>query len=1304
MALQGRDIALAGIASFIAWGYAVNWFPALRWAGYAFVSGVLLALAALLALTLLTSRGGGAATRYRKLRNNIITSRPNGALFVGPEAWRREVAALRQRQTYSKLSLCPESPKVSAALDEVLGYVIRDFIRVWYASISKNPVFENEVDGAIRGALLRVRDRFRAVDLAEVLTTRLVPILTAHFRDFAEAEKSVRGRKLNRSVTETEELDLAIASKYKEGKLHPAASLAFSDTKTAQQDYLRGLMARVLPMVLSGKKLLGSRAVGIVVREMTACAVLFPVMQMLADPDTWNQLMENYGRSMLQDRSTVRKLRAALDQHASPAPKAGKPVAFPRLLPSDSERRFEKFIRAIRKLSNLSDARRFRSEVASQLKRDSQQENVDQVYMRRLEMGKRLLDQKVHHLATPGDRRALPQGSNPALATVPSVSKLENASLTDLLRDPSGLSYFMEYMDRQRLMPLVQFWLVVDGFRNPLEDDGLEGEQLPLQLPPWTESDRLDLAQIDAAYLSRPELKVPDSSKRIISDFLKAGRRATPEQYYRARREILRAQSAVLEEMRVKHFQNFRKSEIFYKALAAEEASRRTTASVPVSTPALPRAASYTASSSKPHPVSRLAPRLQTNNNNPQNNRRAGSATDLRAMSMSSNGGNDPGPLMTSVPDLRDFHRSGSVDEGRGPSYSPNPLFDDEVGGTGDNDPMADSIASIDQDNGSGNNMPDTKVVQAMERALNNILEDSQQTPLKVEELRNGLFGDEDPDTGSMDGGLFGTSSATIAAGKQRAPSDDRSTTHRGSLDLPTRSSRGSLDTTQNPKTEKPSLASLGLVSAASRIGVFVDDDLFGDENRFLSDEPSDIDEAKDSEDDIAAVHLAAPGDLGLAEAITTLTNEIDKLVTQEAVVDSLLRKAELTNNTAELRILRKSKASLQRELRRKELQRRQYVIQESDNSLYGRSTVRILKDIEVGRDEEGKEFAVYAVEVSRNAGEKMPAAKWIVKRRYSEFLELHQKLRGQYPSVRGLEFPRRRMVMKLEQGFLQKRRAGLERYLGELLLLPEVCRSRDLRAFLSQNTIGEGGSGGENGGRKDMISRLYDSVADGMEDILGSIPVLDQLSLAGQNLIAAATSQLSQLPLADEASVSGTGVVLNAAEAEAELNAFENGSGTTGGGRELEPFVKPICDVFLEVFELNRGNNWLRGRAVVVVLHQLLGGTIERKLRDNVKMLVGEEQVLRYVQMVKMAMWPGPAGEMARDKKARTGQERQKTRTEASLMLATLVPDLAGSVVGRLNAQAASRRIFATLNNSRLNAHLAFTFLDEIIDILFES
>ncbi|RKF76840.1 putative intermediate filament protein [Golovinomyces cichoracearum] len=1225
MALKRRDVILISIGCFFAWGYAVHWIPTLRWVGYAFVIGLVLPMIGLIALLLLTSR----RIPYNERKN---VRRPKAAAFLEPKLWKNEVAALRARQSYERQSLCEESQVISEALNEVLDLIARDFINCWYSSISKNSVFTNEVDKTIRVVLSNLRDRLMALDLTAVLIKNFVPILTAHLREFYNAERIVRGKYLNRTVTESEELDLAIAARYNDGILHPAASLSYSDTKLVQQDYLRTLVKGLLPHLLP-ESALASRTASVLINELVACSILSPIMQLLAEPDTWNQFMESYGRSMLQDRSTVRKIRFALDQHALPSPKVKRVISFQRLAPEDNEKKFEKFIRAIRKVNNLSDARHFRSKISSQLKKDSLHVK-DSTYLKRLEISKRLLDQRVNELVAGGEK------SN-AFHDIPSYSssKLENSSLIDLLHDTSGLTYFMEYMDRQNLMSLVQFWIVVDGFRTPLEDDFTD-DDTSMALPQWTEADRTDLARIYDSYFSKTELKISDSSRQIVRAFLKAGKDATPRQYYLARKEVLRAQTSTLDVMQEKHFQNFKKSNLFYKCLTSQEAmknQREISSSIMSSSSEVslhrnnfPPRTSSAQFLHKKTPSNLKAPRnhFKRDNDHPRRN------TSF-VMAINSNSSD------------QNLYHGGVINT----SF----LLSDED--DFENEIMGNSIYSLDQEPNS--NVPDKNVVKAMEAALNIIMEDKS----NVEDLRQSLL-----------------------------VNDDSLQSHKPSQNNPSLNESFSLKQTELfgekqekfEKAQKPNISSLGLVNVSSRIGVFTDDDLFPDEEKFMSDEHDDPEEDKLDQDD--QVHEAAPGDLGLAEAITALTLDIERLEAQDSVVDSMTRKAELTNNTAELRILKKSKTSLQREIRHKELQRRQYVIQESDNSLYGRSTIRITS-ILVGKEEDGREYAVYVVEINRKAGEQMPAATWTITRRYSEFLELHQKLREKYISIRNSNFPRRRVVMKLQADFLQKRRIALERYLREILLLPEVCRSRELRTFLSESANSQAGHYYENDeNKKDRVTRLYNSITDGMEDILGSIPVLDQISVAGQNIISAASQQLMTMP------VTVSEDPLNAAEAEAELNAFEN--------KEIEPFIKPICDIFLEMFELNHGNSWLRGRAVVVVLHQLLGGTIERKVRENIKGLLCEDSIVRYISLMRDSLWP--QGNFKIETKPRTPAEKQKSKSEASFMLATLIPDLAASVVGRVNAQAASRRISATLNNSRLNLHLVYTLLDEIINIIF--
>ena len=1239
MALRARDVFIAAIIAFVAWGYLISWAPFLRFLGYAFITGASTTLLAIGALVLLS-------TRKKSHVGRLARRPPRTAAFVAPEAWKEETEWLSTKAIYRRTPLYPPSFMISDSLDGLLERILRDYVTSWYSKISPSSNFVNEIERAMRTALINISNRLFGIDVVEVAVSRIVPLVTAHLKEFYEAERTVRGKNLNRNVTESDELDIAIAGKYRDGKLHPAASLAYSDLKLVQQEYFRRIIARLLPDVLP-ENMIKSRAVSVLIKEIVSCAVFAPLMQMLSDPDTWNQLMEAYGRTMLQDRKTVRKLRAALDQHASPAPKVPKPHTFPRIAPGDDERKFERFIRSIRQCNNLSEARRFRSEVASQLKRESMMEGQDQILLRRLDTGKQLLDQRVGKLSAVGGTSGS-RMQQPDIQKGQSTSRLLNASLTEVLHDASGLSYFMEYMDRHRLMTFVQFWIVVDGVRNPLEDDLPSDDPFSGTQVQWTDSDRTDIAQINEAYLSKPELNIPESTRDAVRAFLKAGAGATMPEYVRARRAVLKAQAGVLEDMKEVHFPNFKKSDLYYKFLTSDDASAKLS-SRPARALKQPSVAPILESPIRPTSLSRKATRF--NVNGPDLRRNANSSNDLK--STVKHATDDSQPVLS--------RRSFDVD-------TSGPLFDDDI----DDEPLARSTRSLDNEslNGEPGNGNQEQMVEAMEAALNNIMIDDP----KEDDSKDSIFDSPEPSF----------LSSKIVDSPRSSGEHKRAET-----------------TSHEKERERPNLASLGLVNTSSRIGVFTDNDLFGDEDKFLEDEQTDpelsADETVEEE-----IHQAAPGDLGLAEAISALTVDIERLAAQDSVVDTLTRKAELTNNIAELRILGKSKSSLQREIRRKELQRQQYIVQESDNSLYGRANVDI-KSIMVGKEDDGQEFALYVIEVQRKAGENMSAASWAVARRYSEFHDLHQRLRNIYPAIRHLEFPRRRLVMKLQREFLHKRRVSLENYLRELLRLPAVCRSRDLRAFLSQSAIiSTTKDSSREGERRDIISRIYNSVTDGMDEFLGNVPVLDQLSIAGQNLISAATSQFNTmqptgsgapLPIAPEDPI-------QTAEARAELLAFDPNTSNTNRADQLEPFVKPICDIFLESFDLQRGNNWLRGRAVVVVLHQLLGGTVERKVREMARSMFAEPNVLKYINMLKDSMWPN--GELRKETTPRTDAQKTHRRVEASVMLATLIPDLAGNVVGKANAQAASRRIFATVNNQRLNTHLAFTILDEIIDVLF--
>ena len=883
MGLERRHVISAGIAGFVSWLLITAALPSLRWIPYAFVAGAVATLSGIIFLI---------ATTSRPIQD---VSRPPSRVFpafITTATWEQEKAALRARSVYTRRKIYSKSPKVSEGVDQLLSFILRDFVTQWYKNISLKPLFQNEIDRSIRDALVSIGDRLGNLDLVEVAVSKIVPVVTKHMQEFYTAERLVRGKNLTRDMTESEELDLAIAGKYRDGRLHKAASLAFSDTKLMQQAHIRTQIGKVLPAVLS-ENMLSSPAVLTLVREIVSCAVLGPVLSMLSDPDLWNQMIDNFGRALLHERKSVKKLRAALDEHAPASSKGSQSIEVPKLKPNDSERQFERFVRAIRHISTLPVARRVRSEIASQIRRGATKENQDQVYLRRLDAGKRILDQKILAFSNGTTANGRPKLASQTSSTgQENSSRLRQAPLKEILQNASGLSYFMEFMDRRKKMKLVQFWIIIDGFRNPLEEDTDEPGHTLQEQAQYSASDRMDIAQIKNTYLDLPELNVSTTGRKSVETYLKAANKADMQLYINARRAILKAQSAVYDEMREEHFEPFKKSDLFYKLLATEESSTARSEIISPTDIPMRRSMDLPRNSSFDGPRS---PALASGSSKPREG-------DLRRAVMSSTDLSSKAKTPFGTADLA----RRSIDDN-----ASRPLFEDDI----EDERMTRSVPSLAQTESDNESFDaSAKVVDAMQKELDGIIDEPD---------RESLFSD-------------------LSVRSPHLPDSPRT----------------SVDTARSPISQgsRPNISSLGLVGGFPTSSVFSEDLFAAEQERYLSDEKEDSDHHEKSiEEDI---HEAAPGDLGLKEAIDGLNADVERLSNQEQIVDSLTKKAELTNNAAELRILRKSKQSLQREIRRKELQKQQYIIQESDNSLYGKAAVSI-KSIMVGKEGDGHEYAI---------------------------------------------------------------------------------------------------------------------------------------------------------------------------------------------------------------------------------------------------------------------------------------------------------------------------------------------------------
>ncbi|KAH3661373.1 hypothetical protein OGAPHI_006780 [Ogataea philodendri] len=441
-----------------------------------------------------------------------------------------------------------------------------------------------------------------------------------------------------------------------------------------------------------------------------------------------------------------------------------------------------------------------------------------------------------------------------------------------------------------------------------------------------------------------------------------------------------------------------------------------------------------------------------------------------------------------------------------------------------------------------------------------------------------------------------------------------------------------------------------------------------------LFDEDESFDEDEVTMSSSQELKLAAPENLDLGDEIDKLSTEIEKLEQQLHIIEPLLNKAEITNNVSELKILSKTQTSLKKELQLKELQKQQYILQENENTLYGNSRVRIQSYIN-GSDD-GKEYILYIIEVQKLAADSSVIAGWMVARRFSQFFKLNNYLKNRYPEVADLDFPKRKVVMKFQQrSLIVERQRKLEQYLQSIIKIEKVCQDRVFRSFLS--------------------SELFDT------NVEGSSNVLRNLGRPGKSAVNMASKLYnnisSQLQLQYKTSPVDDGQQPNL-EMEKELSSLDDDMDSQA---KSVSFVRPISEFLISVFWLKNSMVWLRGRAIILVLQQLLGSTIEKIVRINVEgKLKDSATVGSILTMLQDTLWPN--GSFRKSGTPRTLIEKGQSKRHAKTILEFFISDTCSKVFGAACSKLAAETTFQLLQNQVLNRHLVLTILQETLEALF--
>ncbi|XP_076236973.1 sorting nexin-13 isoform X2 [Calliopsis andreniformis] len=344
-------------------------------------------------------------------------------------------------------------------------------------------------------------------------------------------------------------------------------------------------------------------------------------------------------------------------------------------------------------------------------------------------------------------------------------------------------------------------------------------------------------------------------------------------------------------------------------------------------------------------------------------------------------------------------------------------------------------------------------------------------------------------------------------------------------------------------------------------------------------------------------------------------------------------------------------------------------------------------KIIETGIvNDRGKTYGIYAVAVTKNYDSGYQE-KWHIYRRYSDFYDLHQKIKEKYYDLAKIPFPAKKAFHNMERTVLERRMLMLNAWLYQLTKPAVVDGHMGLQNlllnFLEQGDYDKGVTGGQ---ISRTIYTLMNPLKTSMKTVTQAVKTMPDNML---NTVDGVMDNISKL----------------FGNPKKSNTFYENTK--VGAGLDVETDDNIPLRIMLllmdEIFDLKVRNQWLRRRIITLlrqIIRTMFGDIVNRRIVEYVSLLTSPAKVAGYLKMFKNSFWPN--GIKAEKKPPRDMEIKNRTRVAAKVALLSCLSDELKHIIGSETTRQGLLRVFELFQQPVLNRRLLYVLLEGIIETLF--